>query len=136
MAVNTATNPGAAMKHSAAPVSMWKSYHHGNFDPTFTSGSQKWKSFTNNTLDKRILINVANQNEILSYVRDKFSMYNMTILPVSCQGTGKSGLTSSKINGVNVASYDLKDYQEVLDNHQFEVPSTALAEFSGWIHGR
>ena len=26
-------------------------------------------------------------------------------------------------------------YAKVLDNHQYEVPSTVLEEFSGWIHG-
>ena len=33
------------------------------------------------------------------------------------------------------ASYNLSDYQDVLDTHQFEVSSTALMEYSGWIHG-
>jgi hypothetical protein len=45
------------------------------------------------------------------------------------------GLTPNTINGVNVASYNLRDHQVVLDNHQYKVPSTALKEFSGWIHG-
>jgi hypothetical protein len=45
------------------------------------------------------------------------------------------GLTPNNINGVNVASYDLRDYRDVLDNHQYKVPSTALEEFSGCIYG-
>ena len=59
----------------------------------------------------------------------------MTILNVPCQGTGRRGLTPNTINGVNVASYNLRDYRDVLDTHQFEVSSTALMEYSGWIHG-
>ena len=59
----------------------------------------------------------------------------MTILHVPCKGDGRMGLTPNTINGVNVASYNLRDYRDVLDNHQYEVPSTVLEEFSGWIHG-
>ena len=137
MAANTATTttPGTATKHSAVPASTSTSYHDGNFDPSTTSGSQKWRSFTENTLGKRLSVNVASRNEILAYVGDKFSLYNMTLLHIPCKGDGRSGLNPNTINGVNVASYDLRDYRDVLDAHQYEVPSTALAEFSGWIHG-
>ena len=108
-AVNTASSTASdtATKHSAAPGSTSTSYHDGNFNSSTTSGSQKWKSFTENTLGKRISVNVANRNEILGYVGDKFSMFNMTILHVPCNGDGRMGLTPNNINGVNVASYDL-----------------------------
>ena len=122
------------MKHSAVQMSMSTSYNESNFNPTSMSESKYYKSFITNTLGKRISIDVANQNEILQYVRDKCSKYSMTILKVPCQGTGRRGLTPNTINGVNVASYNLRDYRDVLDTHQFEVSSTALMEYSGWIH--
>jgi len=108
----------------------------GNFEPSSKEGLYHWGPATKVSQGWKFPT-LAAENRVLytDAIRDFADRFNIIIFRVPTTGDGSIAATPRTVASHNLASYNLKDYVDVLDDHKGKLKDDQVLKYSAWIFG-
>ena len=108
----------------------------GDFESSSKEGLYHWGSATKVPQGWKCLT-LAAENRILytDAIRNFADCFNIIIFCVPTTGDGSIAATPRTVAGCDLASYNLQNYVDVLDDHKGKLKDDQVLKCSAWIFG-